>query len=85
MQGSGASPLYWTIVMEPLMAYLYSLHAAGRLTTPPLPGGTLPCPVSHAYADDLKLLTSTPVQDEPAIREAFTLNEQAGGPALSVL
>ena len=84
LQGSGASPLYWTIVMEPLMAYLNSLHAAGRLTTPPFPGGASNCPVSHAFADDLKLLTSDPHHDENAIKEAFVLNEQAGGPALSV-
>ena len=37
LQGSGASPVYWTIVLQPLSAYLASLAAAGRVLTPVVP------------------------------------------------
>jgi exonuclease III len=37
LQGSGASPVYWTIVLQPLSAYLASLAAAGRVHTPVVP------------------------------------------------
>ncbi|KAJ9532455.1 hypothetical protein QJQ45_010516 [Haematococcus lacustris] len=41
LQGSGASPLYWCVVLQPLVSYLSSLQRAGRITTPALPTSPL--------------------------------------------
>jgi exonuclease III len=58
MQGSGVSPLYWTIVMQPLVAYVNSLGTLHRVRLPSLETGM---PAAHgsegaapmgAYADD---------------------------------
>ena len=89
-QGSGASPLYWTVVLQPFTAYVNSLAAAGRLRTPLLPGrpGTwhppmAAPPVSH-YADDTKAPSTDPDADGPVWRQAFDLLEDASGVPLSV-
>ncbi|MGQ3246471.1 hypothetical protein, partial [Sphingopyxis sp.] len=41
LQGSGASPLYWCIVLQPLVSYLSSLQLAGRISTPTIPSSPL--------------------------------------------
>lgn len=82
-QGSGASPLYWTIALQPLTAYLTSLAAGGRLVAPELPSGGS-APAVQAYADDCKTLLTDPEAEAPVVREAFALFERASAVALSV-
>ncbi|MGQ3393413.1 reverse transcriptase domain-containing protein, partial [Blastomonas fulva] len=61
LQGSGASPLYWCIVLQPLVSYLSSLELAGHISTPTIPSSPLamhraaltPALPSKEYADDL--------------------------------
>ena len=83
-QGSGASPLYWTIVMEPFVSYVNSLGVLHRVS---LPGGAGPAPPMNAFADDAKtaLVGEGMDGDQPAaLMEGFTLFQVASGVALSV-
>ena len=82
-QGSGVSPLYWTVVMQPLAAYLTSLHSSGRITTPALPDGS-PAPVESSFADDMPVLLEDADTQGPVVVSAFHMFEQASGVALSV-
>ena len=82
-QGSGASPLYWTVVLQPLMAYINSLAASGRIGGVPLPGGDLAPPVG-AFADDTVVVLRDVDRDGPEVKAAFGLFESASGVALSV-
>ena len=89
-QGSGASPLYWTVVLQPFTAYVNSLAAAGRLHPPQLPGrpGTwhppMAAPPASHYADDTKAPTIAPDEDGPELKAAFQKLEAASGVGLSV-
>ncbi|KAJ9516033.1 hypothetical protein QJQ45_024475, partial [Haematococcus lacustris] len=92
LQGSGASPLYWCIVLQPLVSYLSSLHLAGRISTPTIPSSPLamhraaltPALPSKEYADDLTIVVLDRVRDGKVVVEALGLFRAAGGPALSV-
>jgi hypothetical protein len=72
-QGSGASPLYWTIVLQPLTSFISSLAAAGRINPPPLPDGS-PSPAVHAYADDTTPRLGSP-DEATVVKEAFSTFE----------
>ncbi|KAJ9519260.1 hypothetical protein QJQ45_017924, partial [Haematococcus lacustris] len=92
LQGSGASPLYWCVVLQPLVSYLSSLQRAGRITTPALPTSPLamhaatltPALPTKEYADDLTILVADRVKDGEVVVEALERFRAAGGPALSV-
>ncbi|MGQ3206061.1 MAG: reverse transcriptase domain-containing protein, partial [Sphingopyxis sp.] len=64
LQGSGASPLYWCILLQPLVRYLSSLQLAGHISTPTIPSSPLamhraartPVLPSKEYADDLTIV-----------------------------
>ncbi|KAJ9504553.1 hypothetical protein QJQ45_020180 [Haematococcus lacustris] len=92
LQGSGASPLYWCIVLQPLVSYLGSLQLAGRISTPIIPSSPLamhraaltPALPSKEYADDLTIVVLDRVRDGKVVVEALGLFRAAGGPALSV-
>ncbi|KAJ9520416.1 hypothetical protein QJQ45_000168 [Haematococcus lacustris] len=64
LRGSGASPLCWCIVFQPLVSYLSSLQLAGRISTPTIPSSPLamhraaltPALPSKEYADDLTIV-----------------------------
>ncbi|KAJ9504659.1 hypothetical protein QJQ45_030369 [Haematococcus lacustris] len=92
LQGSGASPLYWCIVLQPLVSYLSSLQLAGRISTPTIPSSPLamhraaltPALPSKEYADDLTIVVLDRVRDGKVVVEALGLFRAAGGPALSV-
>jgi exonuclease III len=81
LQGSGASPVYWTIVLQPLSAYLASLAAGGRAPTPVIPQARLaqgpvveaPAPPENSYADDMNAAVLQ------AAVEAALLDVGAGG------
>lgn len=64
LQGSGASPLFWCIVLQPLSAYLSSLDAVGRIKPPPIPAHEFvffgECTLQGK--EKLKQLTSIPAQ-----------------------
>ncbi|MGQ3168926.1 MAG: reverse transcriptase domain-containing protein, partial [Hydrogenophaga sp.] len=70
-QGSGASPLYWCIALQPLVSYLSSLQLAGRINTPTIPHSPLtmcqpsllPVLPSKEYADDLTIAVLDRVRD----------------------
>lgn len=90
LQGSGASPVYWTIALQPLTAYIDSLAAGGRIRTAAVPLSICSmddvqehaAPPSMAYADDINAL----VADEDsaqAVGEAFDCFKAAGGPVRS--
>ncbi|MCA3357848.1 MAG: hypothetical protein ING02_07600, partial [Roseomonas sp.] len=92
LQGSGVSPLYWCIVLQPLDSYLSSLAAGGRISTPVVPHASLPqaaltqrpaAPV-RAHADDIAACVLTPACVEVlAAGEGCGAFAAAGGPALS--
>ncbi|KAJ9530847.1 hypothetical protein QJQ45_028863 [Haematococcus lacustris] len=92
LQGSGASPLYWCVVLQPLVSYLSSLQRAGRITTPAIPTSPLamhaatltPALPTKEYADDLTILVADRVKDGEVVVEALVRFRAAGGPALSV-
>ncbi|KAJ9512291.1 hypothetical protein QJQ45_012924 [Haematococcus lacustris] len=92
LQGSGASPLYWCIALQPLVSYLSSLQLAGRINTPTIPHSPLsmcqptllPVLPSKEYADDLTIAVLDRVRDGAVVLEALGLFRAAGGPALSV-
>ncbi|KAJ9523155.1 hypothetical protein QJQ45_023956, partial [Haematococcus lacustris] len=92
LQGSGASPLYWCNVLQPLVSYLSSLQLAGRISTPTIPYSPLamhraaltPALPSKEYADDLTIVVLDRVRDGKVVVEALGLFRAAGGPALSV-
>ncbi|MGQ3249799.1 MAG: hypothetical protein ACT6SB_16865, partial [Aeromicrobium sp.] len=71
LQGSGASPLYWCIVLQPLVSYLSSPQLAGRISTPTIPSSPLamhraaltPALPSKEYADDLTIVVLDRVRD----------------------
>jgi exonuclease III len=79
LQGSGLSPLLWTIVLQPLTAYVNSLHSLKHLA---LPDGST-APPMHAYADDCNVAcTGEGRQDaQPlAVRDALVqLMQPASG------
>jgi exonuclease III len=90
LQGSGASPLYWCIALQPLTNYLSSLAAAGRIHTPLIPQSATaqgditmrPADPSDTYADDSQTLGSD-VLSVDATAGAFDEWHQTGGPSLS--
>ncbi|KAJ9524856.1 hypothetical protein QJQ45_003007 [Haematococcus lacustris] len=92
LQGSGASPLYWCIVLQPLVSYLSSLQLAGLISIPTIPSSPLamhraaltPALPSKEYADDLTIVVLDRVRDGKVVVEALGLFSAAGGPALSV-
>ncbi|KAJ9530491.1 hypothetical protein QJQ45_012481 [Haematococcus lacustris] len=92
LQGSGASPLYWCIVLQPLVSYLSSLQLAGRLNTPSIPISPLashmatlqPTMPSKEYADDITITVLDRVKDGAVVVEALEVFRAAGGPALSM-
>ncbi|KAJ9520734.1 hypothetical protein QJQ45_007590 [Haematococcus lacustris] len=92
LQGSGASPLYWCIALQPLVSYLSSLQLAGRINTPTIPHSPLsmcqptllPVLPSKEFADDLTIAVLDRVRDGAVVLEALGLFRAAGGPALSV-
>ncbi|KAJ9512027.1 hypothetical protein QJQ45_004586 [Haematococcus lacustris] len=91
LQGSGASPLYWCIVLQPLVSYLSSLQLAGRISTPTIPSSPLamhkaaltPALPSKEYTDDHTIVVLDRVRDGKVVVEALGLFRAAGGPALS--
>lgn len=97
LQGSAVSPLYWCIVLEPLVARLARLasEAQGpRLLTPAVPPSVAPMPPrgwpthlppSAEHADDITaVLQQLGGEAEAALMGAFDSFRAAGGPALSV-
>jgi hypothetical protein len=83
MQGSGASPLYWVIVMEPLVAWVNGRNAVPWLL---MPGG-LRLPPFGAFADDAQTAMhgAGRVDAQPqAMLAAFDLFEAATGVGLSL-
>ncbi|KAJ9518198.1 hypothetical protein QJQ45_010168 [Haematococcus lacustris] len=92
LQGSGASPLYWCIVLQPLVSYLSSLQLAGQLNTPSIPVSPLashmatlqPTLPSKEYADDITITVLDRVKDGAVVVEALEVFRAAGGPALSL-
>jgi len=82
-QGSPVSVDEWAILFQPIMAYITTLQAQGRLPRIPLPSGAFIPPMA-AYADDGSVLLSDPDMEGPEVLPAFQLNEQAGGAPLSV-
>ncbi|KAJ9511053.1 hypothetical protein QJQ45_002859 [Haematococcus lacustris] len=92
LRGSGASPLCWCIVFQPLVSYLSSLQLAGRISTPTIPSSPLamhraaltPALPSKEYADDLTIVVLDRVRDGKVVGEALGLFRAAGGPALNL-
>jgi hypothetical protein len=90
LQGSGISPLFWTIVLQPLSAHASSLAAGGRLLTPLLPSSRLgqgaivmrAAAPERAYADDINGIASLATAD--AFVAACQLFDRAGGAPPSV-
>jgi len=92
LQGSGVSPLYWCIVLQPLDAQLRSLAAAGRVLTPLVPcsataQGTVvlrPAFPMQAHADDIAAWGLSPACVETVVGpDGCGLLAAAGGPSLS--
>jgi exonuclease III len=81
-QGSSLSCQEWVIALQPLVSYLGTLQAQGRIATLPLPSEE-PAPAACAHADDTKSPSLQPDQDGPAIKEAFAVARAAGMPALN--
>ena len=81
-QGSSLSCQEWVIALQPLVSYLDTLQAQGRIATLALPSHDS-APVALAHADDTKFKTLRPDQDGPAIKEAFAVARAAGLPGLS--
>ena len=81
-QGASVSCQQWAIVLQPLVSYLDSLRAQGRLTAVALPSGTH-APASMQYADDVKHLTTDPDADLPVVQGAYALFQEAAGVAQS--
>ena len=91
LQGSGASPLFWCIVLQPLSAYLTSLAAAGRIRPPPIPSRDAlrrfvqaQAHPDQAFADDVNLADEDLDTHAPVLVGAFHLLHDSGGPALSI-
>lgn len=98
MQGSGVSPLYWTIVLQPLVAHINSLGTLQRMPLPPLggPQGEAPAEESDeettaapmgAYADDGQTALTGPglADRQPAaVLEASRTYEEASGVAPAI-
>jgi len=82
-QGGPVSVDEWAILFQPIMAYMTTLQAQGRLPRIPLPSGAFIPPMA-AYADDGSVLLSDPDMEGPEVLAAFQLNEKAGGAPLSV-
>jgi exonuclease III len=91
LQGSGASPLYWCIALQPLTNYLNSLAVAGRILTPLIPRSTAPqadalqlrADPSQTYADDCQTLGEDPASVD-STTAAFREWESVGGAPLSL-
>jgi hypothetical protein len=81
-QGSSLSCQEWVIALQPLVSYLGSLQAQGRISHLLLPSAAL-APAACAHADDTKLVALDPDRDGPAIKEAFAVARAAGLPALN--
>jgi exonuclease III len=83
LQGSGASPVYWTIVLQPLSQYLASLASGGRAPTPVIPLARLaqgpvvegPAPPEQSFADDMNAAV---LQDVEAVLQAGGAGDQPG-------
>lgn len=92
LQGSGVSPLYWTIVLQPLSSYLCSLQAQGRVVMPCLPHMPLAAaeivqrqaPPSQDYADDMTAAATCLHCAAPSFLQAFQQYAAAGGPSLAL-
>ncbi|MGQ3168976.1 MAG: reverse transcriptase domain-containing protein, partial [Hydrogenophaga sp.] len=92
LQGSGASPLYWCITLQPLVSYLSSLQLAGRINTPTIPHSPLtmcqpsllPVLPSKKYADDLTIAMLDRVRDGAVVVEALGPVPGCGGASPSV-
>lgn len=90
-QGSAVSCQEWLIAFEPLLRYLSSLAASGRLPTLQMPISGRQAPVVTAYADDTSntVLPAGPdpvsaLQTAAEFVAAFDVLAEAGGPALSL-
>ena len=92
LQGSGVSPLYWCIVLQPLDAQLRSLAAAGRVLTPIVPCSTSaqgplalqPSAPMQSHADDIVAWALTPAcVTTIAGPDGCGMLAAAGGPSLS--
>jgi hypothetical protein len=81
-QGSSLSCQEWVIALQPLVSYLGSLQAQGRISHLLLPSAAL-APAACAHADDTKLVALDPDRDGPAIKEAFAVARAAGTPSPS--
>lgn len=88
-QGSAVSCQEWLIVFQPLVSYLNSLAATGRLTSIELPSGTT-APASSDFADDSAIVVCGSSADPAAadaeaavVRDAFAVFCGAAGPAQS--
>ena len=77
-QGASVSCQHWAIVLQPLVSYLQTLQASGRVASVMLPSGAA-APASQEFADDVKVLLVDPDADGPAVKEAFLLNQRASG------
>ena len=77
-QGASVSCQHWAIVLQPLVSYLQTLQASGRVASVMLPSGAV-APASQEFADDIKVLLVDPDTDGPAVREAFLINQRASG------
>lgn len=82
-QGSPVSVDEWAIVFQPLMAYMSSLQAQGRLPTILMPSGRLAPPMG-AFADDSTTLLCHPETEGATVIDAYRTSEEAGGPPLSI-
>jgi hypothetical protein len=76
-QGSGASPLFWTVVLQPLIHQLNGLAAEGRINPPRLPDGT-PAPIT-TFADDNAHPLSNPDADAPEVMRRYSDFKPASG------
>ena len=81
-QGSALSCTQWVILLEPFVAYLNSLQAAGRLSSLPLPDAS-PAPAVVSFADDSKSKILHPDEDGPVLKAAYSLAQAAGLPQQS--
>ena len=82
-QGSSASCPDWAVALQPLMSYLTSLQAQGRLSSFLLPSGGR-APAALAYADDTKTVVLKPDEEgAPVVRAAFETGHRAGLPSQS--
>ena len=83
-QGSSLSCQEWVIVLQPFVAYLNQLQAAGSLASFLLPSGRR-APAACAFADDTKLPVLDPDgEGGEVIKPAFDKAARAGNPKQSI-